>query len=361
MKNTLNQLKLLHRDDFRESVFARDKHICVICGNPAKDAHHIMERRLFSDGGYYLDNGASVCAECHLDCESTDISTQQVREAAGISRIVLPDHLYDDQEYDKWGNIVLPNGKRLRGELFADESVQKILKDHLHEFAPYVKYPRTHHVPWSENIHDDERVVPSMREFELANFVFVTEKMDGENTTMYRDNIHARSLDSRNHESRNWVKNFWSRISGDIPEGWRICGENLYATHSIKYSELPSYFVGFSIWNEKNICLNFVETRTWFKLLGITPAPLLFKGRYADFKHSNIWTPESSKRSEGYVISVGGSFGFGAFRHCVAKFVRKDHVQTVKHWMHGQKMQVNGLRQEVSDHLAGLDKNGKLP
>jgi 5-methylcytosine-specific restriction endonuclease McrA len=46
---------LLTRDRFRESVLARDNHACVVCkrkGIPL-DAHHIIERRLFPDGGYY--------------------------------------------------------------------------------------------------------------------------------------------------------------------------------------------------------------------------------------------------------------------------------------------------------------------
>jgi len=43
---------LLTRDEFREAVFARDHHRCVICRNEGKDAHHILERRLFDDGGY---------------------------------------------------------------------------------------------------------------------------------------------------------------------------------------------------------------------------------------------------------------------------------------------------------------------
>ncbi len=37
---------LLNRDRFREGVFARDNNLCVICGALAKDAHHIVERRL---------------------------------------------------------------------------------------------------------------------------------------------------------------------------------------------------------------------------------------------------------------------------------------------------------------------------
>jgi hypothetical protein len=118
---------LLTRDQFREGVFARDRHSCVLCGAAAQDAHHILERRLFTDGGYYLENGASVCGPCHFDCEQTNVSVEDVRRAAGITRAVLPEHFYSDLSYDKWGNIVLENGMRLKGELFYDESVQKIL------------------------------------------------------------------------------------------------------------------------------------------------------------------------------------------------------------------------------------------
>jgi 5-methylcytosine-specific restriction endonuclease McrA len=46
-------MELLNRDEFREGVFERDNHKCVICGKPAVDAHHIMERRLFPDGGKF--------------------------------------------------------------------------------------------------------------------------------------------------------------------------------------------------------------------------------------------------------------------------------------------------------------------
>jgi 5-methylcytosine-specific restriction endonuclease McrA len=40
---TMNHL--LSRDDFRNNTFARDRHQCVLCGAPAVDAHHIMERK----------------------------------------------------------------------------------------------------------------------------------------------------------------------------------------------------------------------------------------------------------------------------------------------------------------------------
>src|SRR5258708_16042423 len=115
------------RDAFRNAVFAGDRNLCVICGEAGQDAHHIVERRLWPDGGYYLDSGATLCGLHHVQAEQTTLSCEQIREAAGINRVVLPPHLYPDERYDKWGNAILPSGLRMRGELFDDESVQKIL------------------------------------------------------------------------------------------------------------------------------------------------------------------------------------------------------------------------------------------
>jgi hypothetical protein len=337
--------KLLTRDDFREGVFIRDGHRCVVCGIGGKlDAHHILERRLFSDGGYYLDNGASVCGIHHIACEATDISVEEIRERAGITKKVIPEHFYDDQVYDKWGNPILPNGTRLIGELFFDESVQKILHDKLPLFTHYVKYPRTTHVPWSPGMNEDDRILRDMSAFSGMEVV-VTEKMDGENTTLYSDYIHARSLDGRNHPSRNWVKNFWSSIAVDIPERWRVCGENLYAKHSIGYDNLETYFYGFSIWNDKNVCLSWDETLEWFKLLNIEPVPVLYRGMYDEKLIKNIAL--SWDNHEGYVVRSASEFSFGEFKKYVAKCVRKGHIQTTKHWMHGQKMEVNELKEKI--------------
>lgn len=332
--------KLLSRNEFKGSVFSRDNDTCVFCNRPAKDAHHIIERRLWPDSGYYLDNGASVCAEHHLECEMTIRSVEEIREACGIKKKIIPPHLYNDVIYDKWANILLPNGSRLKGELFSDSSVQKILRRGgvLEDFVDHIKYPRTYHLPWSLGMHSDDRMMLSIEQFKNQR-VIVTEKFDGENTTMYNDHIHARSVDSRNHPSRNWVKNFWSSIAHDIPEGYRVCGENMFAEHSIHYSSLGTYFFGFSIWNQET-CLSWDDTTEWFRLLGITPVPVIYDG---------IFNPSLTKlqfdenKQEGYVLRLAKSFTLSGFRTSTGKFVRQDHIQTVKHWMHGRQIIQNGL------------------
>jgi len=173
---------LLTRNDFRNGVFERDKHLCVMCGEYAVDAHHIIERRLYANGGYFFDNGSSLCKKHHLEAEMTTLSCEAIREACGIEDVVLPEHLYSDQRYDKWGNQILKNGTRLRGELFEDESVQKILKagNVLGEFVDIVKYPRTYHLPWSPGVTRDDRIMPNYNIFD-GQEVMICEKRDGEN------------------------------------------------------------------------------------------------------------------------------------------------------------------------------------
>jgi hypothetical protein len=332
--------KLLTRDEFRESVFKRDNFKCVFCSLPAVDAHHIMERRLWKDGGYYLSNGASVCEEHHILCEQTKISLEEIREKCGILKPIIPEHLYDDQKYDKWGNVILEDGRRLKGELFNDESVQKILNDSLYLFISYIKYPRTYHAIWSEDKDDDDRTIENMNNF-IGKRVIITEKIDGENSSLYQDYIHARSINSGNHLSRNWVKQFWAKISGDIPDGWRICGENMYAVHSIKYDNLKSYFYGFSIWNDRNECLSWDETMEWFSLLGITPVEVLYDGIYDEEKIKSIKI--DTQKQEGYVIRLAEKFTYGNFKNSVVKYRRANHVKTTKHWMHGQPVVKNLL------------------
>lgn len=316
----------MDRGDFKLAVLARDGHLCVVCKGPAVDAHHILERRLWADGGYIPENGVSLCSECHLKAERTEISPKELRELAHL-KIVVPPHMEIDEEYDKWGNVYMQSGQRAPGELFWDESVQKILKDCLDEFSPYIKYPRTLHLPYSPGRSDDDR---TMKEIPfVGEEVVITEKLDGENTTLYRDHIHARSIDSKGHPSRSWVKNLHAKIAYDIPQGMRICGENLQAQHAIAYKNLPGYFLVFSIW-EGSRCFSWDETIEWASLFDLPLVPVLFRG---------IWDGEPIDPKgaygdiEGYVARVARSFSLREFRSSVGKYVRAGHInESTQHW-----------------------------
>lgn len=341
--------QLLSREKFQAAVFARDNGTCVFCDAPAVDAHHVFDRKLFPDNGYYLDNGASVCADHHMACEETRITVEEVWKACGITEPVIPSQLERGQSYDKWGNPILPDGRRMRGEMFFEDGVQKILQQagFLPLFTHYVKYPRTPHLPFSPGASPDDRILDTLRHF-AGRRVIATVKKDGENTTLYQDHLHARSLDSRHHPSRDWIKAFWSTVRWDIPQFWRLCGENLFARHSIAYDDLASYFYGFSVWNERNVALSWDETLEWFQLIGhsagtaITPVEVAYDGPFEERQIQALCEEVVKAGEEGLVLRLADEIAYRNFDRSVAKYVRPHHVTTDKHWMHAEIVP-NGL------------------
>lgn len=202
------------------------------------------------------------------------------------------------------------------------------------------KYFRTHHLPWSEAVEDDDIVAPSP--FTSEDVVVVTLKMDGENTSLYPSGYtHARSIDSVNHESRDYVKAYWRERAYNLPEGWRVCGENMFAKHSIFYNNLKSYLYVFSIWDDENRCLSWQDTEDWCNLLNLVHVPVIYHGLYDEKLIKEAFKPYKAEH-EGYVIRISDSFDHKYAYRNIAKCVRKNHVQTDSHWMH-QKIVPNEL------------------
>ena len=329
--------KPLTRTEFREITLDRDGHKCVFCGCTENlDAHHIIERRLFDQcGGYHLDNGATVCELHHRLCEQTVISCDQVRDQVGIARTVLPEYMYTDHQYTKWGDVILDNGLRMPGPLFYDQSVQKILAQgqQLDQYTRYVKYPRTYHHPLSESRSSDDKINSNIAALLKDQEIVITVKMDGENFTGYSDYCHARSIDSGNHESRNWAKTFhFQNVAYNLPSTFRYCAENLYAKHSIHYTNLDSYLLGFQIW-DRDRCLSWDDTVEWFELLNITPVPVLYRGSYSDQIVAQMFAQAKSQGHEGIVVRQAAEFSYRDFRNSVAKLVRAGFIESgASHW-----------------------------
>ena len=200
------------------------------------------------------------------------------------------------------------------------------------------KYPRTPHLPFSPGASSDDI-------FSISNFegkqVVVTEKMDGENTSLYSDYYHARSIDSKHHESQSWLKNYHSQIKYKIPQGWRLCGENLWAKHSLKYSNLASYFLLFSIWDGE-VCLSWEDTVEFAADLEINLVPVIYKGVYRDSIIRECVSKIDLITQEGLVVRLADSYSYDEFTSSVAKWVRPNHVTTADHWKHS-KIELNNL------------------
>lgn len=192
-----------------------------------------------------------------------------------------------------------------------------------------MKYPRTPHLPWSPGATADD-VRQHRHAFEGAEVV-VTEKLDGENTTLLTDRLHARSLDSAHHPSRTRVKALHGQIGASIPQGFRICGENVAARHSLPYDDLLGWFYAFSVWDDEH-CLDWDATVAFAHERGLPTPTVLYRGPWDPERLRRIDVPRD--RVEGYVVRTVAGFGYAAFGAHVAKWVRPDHVQTQQHWMH---------------------------
>lgn len=204
------------------------------------------------------------------------------------------------------------------------------------------KYPKTWHLPWSNGNPSNDKTHPDDSMF-IGKEVVVTIKMDGENTTWYGDGLHPRSLIMDGHPSRDMVKSMHGEVAHNIPVNWRICGENLYAQHSIVYNDLESYFQVFSIW-EDDVCLDWESTEKYCKELGLVTVPVIYKGIYV--RDIIEWIYKTfEKEHEGYVIRLASSFKFEDFTKSLAKYVRPNHIQTDEHWMN-KKVEPNGLREK---------------
>lgn len=194
-----------------------------------------------------------------------------------------------------------------------------------------VKYPSTPHLPWSLSVTNDDKIITSLGGL-VSDDVVVLEKLDGENTSLYRHGLHARSLTYSYHESRSWLRRFHASIAHLIPEDKKLCGEGMFAKHSIFYDNLESYFLLFSIWNEAGFCLSWDDTLAMADQIGVKIVPVLYRGPWDEKMLRDLPKKMDLTKQEGYVIRPAASFHISEFSSRVAKFVRKGHVQTDEHW-----------------------------
>lgn len=108
---------LLTRQEFKKQVLEKTNGKCCVpnCNCEAVDAHHIMDRRLFFNGGYYLSNGAALCAKHHLEAEKGTITPMQCIQYMNIEltdchkpeKVDLDWHEYFElltaNKLNKWG------------------------------------------------------------------------------------------------------------------------------------------------------------------------------------------------------------------------------------------------------------------
>lgn len=203
------------------------------------------------------------------------------------------------------------------------------------------KYGRTYHLPISQGTSSDDKVLNDLSALRNASEVVFTEKMDGENTTIFSGGCHPRSPDAGYHPSRDWMKAFAASISPALEDNERIIGEYLFARHSIAYESLESYFLGFG-WIRDQKFQSWDQTELRFRELGIHSVPVLYRGEFTDESVASIISGLDFSRQEGFVVRSAASFSEDQMKSHLAKYVRSGHVESETHWMKGEIVK-NGL------------------
>jgi len=191
-----------------------------------------------------------------------------------------------------------------------------------------MKYPKTYHFPWSESLQNDDRMLPDIHCFDGKNLVY-TEKLDGECTCCTNSYIHARSEDGYGKPWQSYMKKLYSCFYHNIPDNMKIYGENVYAIHSIKYDSLPTCFFVFGVLFD-NEWLCWEDVISISNMLGLDTVPIIDYGPLVQLPK-----PKESAFGpicEGYVARNILSYKKDDFQTNVAKYVRKNHVQTDRHW-----------------------------
>jgi len=199
------------------------------------------------------------------------------------------------------------------------------------------KFPSMKHVPWSQEESRRNKWMNNLNKVKFTDKEAVmTEKMDGGNACLTYDKVYARS---HGHETSHVTfdllkKRHREELMHKIPNNLAIYGEWLYAKHSIKYTDLPDYFLVFGVFNmEEDDWFGWEGVKEVADQLGLNTVPVIKRGQFDD-----SWKMEPSGESrygdtrEGFVYRTVRGFKHENFENHVAKCVRNNHVQTDEHW-----------------------------
>ncbi len=353
-----------NRQKFRDEVFSRDNNNCIVpwCNRNADDAHHIIERKLWENGGYIPENGASVCNHHHRYAEENHIPPQAFYMWAGIGidEIKLPKRIRT-KDINKWG----------------DEFETPPWKEHRNR----IKYQSSRHLLplyWNDEktvakkrIEDDDTELESIDDFVGVPLV-ITHKMDGSNCMIVNDvdnPVRARNGSSPIETMKKLYGEgglYWQqKVNQKLPNRLQVFGEWVYAKHSIHYgcnckqtcedigpslSELTginddrAYFQIFGVYDKIfDIWLSWPETKKVAKTLGFPTTPIIYCENDKD--EATFDKPSEAINTlikyardvinnggEGIVVRSKYPYHYGQFSRRLGKYVRENHVKTDKHW-----------------------------
>jgi hypothetical protein len=127
----------------------------------------------------------------------------------------------------------------------------------------FIRFPRTPHLAWlgTGQARDDKVMTAAEARELLSHRVTVEEKLDGANLGLSLDDagdlrvqnrgayLAMDSLHPQFRPLRRWLDQHRHRLLDALTPDLILFGEWCYATHSIHYTHLPDWFVGFDVYD----------------------------------------------------------------------------------------------------------------
>ena len=201
------------------------------------------------------------------------------------------------------------------------------------------KYPRTPYWPHSPTIGRGDAVHAEPERF-VGRSVVVTEKLDGGNVLIHQGKVYGRSVSSES--AGKWMAmvkkhHAWKVTDPDV----YLHGEDIYGVHSIEYGAVreDETFHAFALRNSRGDFRSMAALERFAAARRIPVVPVVYRGAFRSVAELRAFIAgEHAKPSalggkrEGVVIRVAEGFRRSEFARNVCKSVRKDHVQTDRHW-----------------------------
>jgi ATP-dependent RNA circularization protein (DNA/RNA ligase family) len=214
----------------------------------------------------------------------------------------------------------------------------------------FIKFPRTPHlfILPGLDIRNDKILSETEAEVFYTSPIIVEEKVDGANIGFSFDqNGELRIQNRGNYLSLGAHDQFrplwdWSYLKIDLfqsilSERYILFGEWCYAKHSVHYTLLPDWFLGFDIYDKtRGFFLPTKIRNEFFQSLNIFSVPQVGAGRYKKKQLIDLVQSEKSKVGEGNLEGVYLRFESKTQLIKRAKIVRADFIQDIgQHWSKG--------------------------
>ena len=159
----------------------------------------------------------------------------------------------------------------------------------------FVRFPRTPHLAWlGPGQPRDDKVMSQVEVADLlAGPVIVEEKLDGANLGLSLDEhgevraqnrgayLDLASPHPQFRPLRQWLAEHRVRLLDTLTPDLIVFGEWCYATHSVSYTQLPDWFVGFDVYDRSADRFWSVDRRNvLMAAIGATVVPRRAEGRF---------------------------------------------------------------------------------